>query len=322
MNKLSIAGFTNLGYLIHARHFEPLGSDLTDKTIVVTGATGGLGREAVLQLARQGARLVAVGRDPAKLARLSAVPDGEIVTEQADLSLMSDIRSLADRVLTSQDKIDVLINNVGVLMPDRTETNEMIETTLATNLAGQFLLTNLLIPALSRSVPSRVIMVSSGGMYAERIRPDDLGYEKSEYSGSSAYARTKRGQVILSEMWADMHAGSGIGFHAMHPGWARTEGVERSLPIFNAIMKPLLRTPEQGADTIVWLAAAEEPGMTTGRFWFDRRPVPTHLMDSTREEPEDRTQLWDNLAALTDPVGHSHQSRVGPESKIASEPAD
>ncbi|MGA7097396.1 MAG: SDR family NAD(P)-dependent oxidoreductase [Acidimicrobiia bacterium] len=299
MSKLSIATFTNLGYLAHARNFEPVDADLSGQTIVVTGATGGLGRQASLQLARLGARLVAVGRDPAKLEALTSESDGVVIGIRADLSMMSDIRDLATRIIDSEPRVDVLINNVGVLLPERTETDEMIETTLATNLAGQFLLTNLLIPRLRESAPSRVVMVSSGGMYAERVRPDDLGYGRGEYSGASAYARTKRGQVILTEMWADRHAGSGISFHAMHPGWAKTEGVKRSLPVFNTLMKPLLRTPAQGADTIVWLASAPEPGMTNGRFWFDRKPAPTHLIESTRETLEDRELLWDNLETLT-----------------------
>ncbi|MGA8040686.1 MAG: SDR family NAD(P)-dependent oxidoreductase [Acidimicrobiia bacterium] len=299
MSKLSIATFTNLGYLAHARNFEPVDADLSGQTIVVTGATGGLGRQASLQLARLGARLVAVGRDPAKLEALTSESDGVVIGIRADLSMMSDIRDLATRIIDSEPRVDVLINNVGVLLPERTETDEMIETTLATNLAGQFLLTNLLIPRLRESAPSRVVMVSSGGMYAERVRPDDLGYSRGEYSGASAYARTKRGQVILTEMWADRHAGSGISFHAMHPGWAKTEGVKRSLPVFNTLMKPLLRTPAQGADTIVWLASATEPGMTNGRFWFDRKPAPTHLIESTRETLEDRELLWDNLETLT-----------------------
>jgi dehydrogenase/reductase SDR family member 12 len=299
MSKLSIATFTNLGYLAHARNFEPIDADLSGQTIVVTGATGGLGRQASLQLAHLGARLVAVGRDPAKLEALTSESDGEVIAMRADLSMMSDIRDLATRLIDSEPRVDVLINNVGVLLPERIETDEMIETTLATNLAGQFLLTNLLIPRLSESAPSRVVMVSSGGMYGERVRPDDLGYSRGNYSGASAYARTKRGQVILTEMWADRYAGSGISFHAMHPGWAKTEGVKRSLPVFNTLMKPLLRTPAQGADTIVWLASAKEPGMTTGRFWFDRRPAPTHLIESTRETLEDRRRLWDNLETLT-----------------------
>jgi NAD(P)-dependent dehydrogenase (short-subunit alcohol dehydrogenase family) len=213
---------------------------------------------------------------------------------------LGDIRDLAQSLLSNEPRIDVLINNVGVLLPARQVTEEGLETTLATNLAGHFLLTNLLIPRFETSARSRIVNVSSGGMYSERIRPDDLLFERSEYSGTVAYARSKRGQVILTEMWAELLDPERVVVHAMHPGWARTAGVAFSLPTFNRLMGPFLRTPQQGADTAVWLAAADEPGETTGGFWFDRRRAPTHLSEKTVESAEDRTALWDKLSDLTD----------------------
>jgi NAD(P)-dependent dehydrogenase (short-subunit alcohol dehydrogenase family) len=299
MNVLSIAGFTNLGYRLHARSFQRLDADLTGRTAVVTGATGGLGKEAAASLAGMGAKVIIVGRDTEKLERAEKELDGMVVPMEADLSLMSDIRGLAETLLENEPKVHVLVNNVGVLLPDRMMTDENIEMTLATNLAGHFLLTNLMIPRLKQSAPARIINVTSGGMYSERARPDDLQFENGTYRGPAAYARTKRGQVILTEMWADRLAGTGVVVHAMHPGWAGTAGLEQSLPTFSKLMKPLLRTAEQGADTIVWLACADEPAESTGRFWFDRRVAPTHLTDSTREEPGDREALWSALANLT-----------------------
>jgi NAD(P)-dependent dehydrogenase (short-subunit alcohol dehydrogenase family) len=299
MNLLSIAGFTNLGYRVHARSFEESRPDMSAKTVLITGATGGLGKATARSLADLGARVIAVGRDAAKLDALREELTGDVVTARADLSLLAEIHRLAGTVLESEPRLDVLINNVGVLLPGRQVTEEGLETTLATNLAGQFLLTNLLVSHLVASAPARIVNVSSGGMYAERIRPDDLQFEKSPYRGSVAYARTKRGQVILTEMWAQRLAGTGVVVHGMHPGWASTAGVERSLPMFNRLMGPLLRTPEEGADTIVWLASAGEPGGSTGRFWFDRAVAPTHLTESTRERPGEREALWSALAALT-----------------------
>jgi NAD(P)-dependent dehydrogenase (short-subunit alcohol dehydrogenase family) len=239
---------------------------MSGKTVVVTGASDGLGKETTRSLARLGARVIGVGRNPVRLAALESEVTGDVVAIQADLSLMTDVRDLAHHLLATEPHIDVLVNNVGVLLPERTVTEEGLETTLATNLAGHFLLTNLLLPRLIQSSPARIVNVSSGGMYAERIRPDDLQYERDPYRGSSAYARTKRGQVILTELWAERLAGTGVVVHAMHPGWAQTAGVERSLPTFNKLMKPLLRTAAQGADTMIWLAAADEPGDSTGRF--------------------------------------------------------
>ncbi len=298
IEKLSIAGFTNLGFAWHSKDFDPIDVDMSGKTVAITGATGGIGRAAAHALGRMNSRVVLVSRTQEKLAELAASFDSETRAIEADLSLLSEVRRVAS-LLDEEDRIDVLINNVGVLLPERTLTDEGLEKTFAVDLAGHFLLTNLLIPKLVASAPSRVINVSSGGMYSERIRPDDLQFEQGTYSGTAAYARAKRGQVILNELWAERLAGSGVTFHAMHPGWARTDGVANSLPTFNLIMQPLLRTPEQGADTIVWLAASREAGETSGRFWFDRREVPTHMLDSTKETQAERDALWSSLVEIT-----------------------
>jgi len=118
------------------------------------------------------------------------------------------------------------------------------------------------------------------------------------YSGSEQYARAKRAQVTLNEMWAERFADTGIRFHAMHPGWADTPGVDESLPLFSKVMGPLLRTPEQGADTLVWLAAADEPLLSNGEFWLDRRQRSIHKLPTTKstDTPERREALWEWVA--------------------------
>ena len=299
MNKSSIAGFTNLGYRLHARNHEPLNRDMSGNTVIITGATGGLGLAAATDLARMGARVAIVGRSTEKLEKAASTISGDVATYRADLSLLSEVRALADQIRSNERRVDVLINNVGVLLPNRSITMEGLESTFATNLAGHFLLTNLMASKLMESQPSRIINVTSGGMYSERIRPDDLQFRESTYSGPAAYARTKRAQVILTELWAQRMNETGIVAHSMHPGWARTDGVATSLPTFNKLMKPLLRSPKEGADTIVWLASSEEAAQSTGQFWFDRRVVPTHLTESTQETDAERTELWDQLVAAT-----------------------
>jgi len=297
-------GFSNIGFRVRRRSWEPITESLSGKTVVVTGATSGLGKAAATELALLGADVILVGRNPDKTATVQAeitavADDARIRYELADLSLMSEVRDLAGRLLANEDSIHVLINNAGTLFTERTVTAEGIDSTLATNLLGHFLLTNLLIPRLVESAPARIINVSSGGMYSQRISISNLQNDRGEYKGSAAYARTKRGQVIVTEMWADRLRGQGVTVNAMHPGWADTPGVVQSLPTFHKITKPFLRTPAEGADTIVWLAASDEAADQTGLFWHDRKPRPTHRTKRTRERPEARTALWEALSELS-----------------------
>jgi NAD(P)-dependent dehydrogenase (short-subunit alcohol dehydrogenase family) len=216
-----------------------------------------------------------------------------------DVSDLRDVRAFAARFTADEPHLDVLVNNAGALPAERTVSADGNELTLATNVLGPFLLTNLLIPVLSASAPARVINVSSGGMYTQRLHVDDLQSTGGGFDGPTVYARTKRAQVILTELWATRLAGTGVVVHAMHPGWADTPGVASSLPRFHKLTGPLLRSPQQGADTIVWLGAAAEPGESSGGFWHDRRQRPTHRVPWTKETPEDRERLWRECERLT-----------------------
>lgn len=296
-----VGSFTNLGYSVRSRGWEEDLPVMTGRAVVVTGATSGLGKAAAERLVSLGARVALVGRSTEKLSAvqevLAGLP-GETVAYAGDLSEMQSVRLLAEQILAGEDEIHVLVNNAGALFNQRGESPEGIELTLATNLLSHFLLTNLLLPRLEQSAPARIINVSSGGMYTQRVRVRDLQSTRGEYRGSIAYARAKRGQVVLTELWAERLADRGISVHAMHPGWADTPGVEKSLPLFRKITGPFLRTPEQGADTMVWLAASEEAGESTGLFWHDRKPRPTHRLKGTVEAHADREGLWDALNEL------------------------
>jgi NAD(P)-dependent dehydrogenase (short-subunit alcohol dehydrogenase family) len=160
---------------------------------------------------------------------------------------------------------------------------------------GPFLLTHLLLERLEASAPARVITVSSGGMYAVGLTVDRLEMDAASYDGSRQYALAKRAQVTLNELWSERVDRTSVVFHAMHPGWADTPGVRASLPTFRTVVGPLLRDPEGGADTIVWLAADDdEPLACTGGFWLDRRQRPIHRLSATRrsDTAERRQQLW------------------------------
>ncbi len=295
----SVLGYTALGYRL--RPHPPIETKLNGRVAVVTGATSGLGKATATALARLGAAVTIVGRNESKTQRVRdeivrTTGNDAVRMEIADLSIMSDVRALAARL---EGPIHLLVNNAGVLLPERTETREGIETSFATNLLGHFLLTNLLAETLVESAPSRIVNVSSGGMYTQGIRVDDLEMKRGRYDGTIAYARAKRGQVILTELWADALRDRGVVVHAMHPGWADTPGVESSLPRFHRLTRPLLRTSEQGADTVVWLCASPEAAESTGLFWHDRKPRPTHRMKRTRERPGDRAALWKALGEMS-----------------------
>jgi NAD(P)-dependent dehydrogenase (short-subunit alcohol dehydrogenase family) len=297
-------GFSRLGYQNRKRSWAPVIDSLEGRTVIVTGATSGLGRAAALGLAKKGARVVLVGRDSEKTEKTrreiaDETGNPEIGLQVADLALMDEVRRLAERVLEEESRIHVLVNNAGALYPARELTDEGIEKTLALDLLSPFLLTNLLIPRLRESQPARIVNVSSGGMYTQPVRVDDLQYEKGRYDGSTAYARAKRGLVILTELWAESLKDGGVVVNSMHPGWADTPGVSSSLPTFYRVTRKILRTPEEGADTIVWLAASREAASQTGRFWLDRQPHTTHVFPGTRASGDDRTRLWSELSALS-----------------------
>ncbi len=294
--------FTRLGYDVRSRleHWSALSSyDLAGRVVLVTGATSGLGLAAAERLARCGATVVLLGRNPAKneLVRSDLVErtgNERVSSVVADMGVLSEVRAAAEEVLGRHDRLDVLIHNAGALTAQRLTVPDGTEATVASQIVGPFLLTGLLLDRLRSSAPARVLTMSSGGMYSTGLTVDELEMG-DDYRGTEQYARAKRAQVTLNEMWAERAAGRGVVFHAVHPGWADTPGVAESLPTFGRVMGPVLRTPEQGADTLVWLAADDgEPLLTNGRFWLDRRPRSLHRLPTTwrTDTAERREQLW------------------------------
>jgi dehydrogenase/reductase SDR family member 12 len=214
-----------------------------------------------------------------------------------DLASLDSVRACAASLAGKLPALDVLVNNAGMLPDKRRLSDDGIELCFATNVVGPFLVTALLAPLLAKAGAGRIITVSSGGMYTQRLNADDLQMEHEAFDGVVAYARSKRAQVVLNEMWAERLARDRIVTHAMHPGWVDTPGVRASLPRLRQVVGPLLRTPDQGADTIVWLAAS--PSLQSGGFWHDRARRPTNLLPWTREHPRDRERLWHECEALS-----------------------
>lgn len=294
--------FTRLGYDVRSRteHWRSLDSyQLDGRVVVITGPTSGLGLAAATQLAACGATLVLVGRDRGRTERVrDQLPSSNAVGHSvvvADLSDLASVRAAAAEIVEANERVDVLVHNAGALSASRHTNAEGIEVTVAAQVVGPFLLTSLLLDRLRASAPSRVITVSSGGMYSAALTVGHLEMG-DDYRGTEQYARAKRAQVTLNEMWAARFADSGVVFQAMHPGWADTPGVESSLPTFRKVVGPLLRTPQQGADTMVWLAADDgEPLSKSGGFWLDRQVRSIHKLPSTRrsDTAARRTALWE-----------------------------
>lgn len=304
-DKLVIPGmlhFTKLGYRNAKKHWKGIAADLSGKSAVITGATSGLGKETAVALAKMGADVLVVARNSSKAEDLAAEileeTGQQIKTVIADLSLIADTLAAAKQIRSEYPVIDILVNNAGALFNDRQLTEEQLEQSFALLLLSPFVLTESLLPCLKAAPQARVINVSSGGMYTQPIYLDDLHYEQGTYDGAKAYARAKRGLVDMTEVWAQQHATSNICFNAMHPGWADTPAVASSLPGFYKFTKPLLRTPKEGADTIIWLAAAKEAAEQTGKFWLDRQPHTTSIFPGTRSGEQKQQQLYKKLCEL------------------------
>ncbi len=300
-----VPGYSRLGYAVRRRSWEDPdpATRFAGRSVLVTGASSGIGAAACERFARGGATVHMLVRSPDKGERAraeisQATGSSDLRLSVCDVSSLASVREFAAAFDAEQLELHALVNNAGVMPPERTHTGEGFELGFATNVLGPFLLTALLEPSLARGAPSRIVNVSSGGMYSRRLRADDLQLARREYDPAAFYAHTKRCEVILTELWSERQSGTGITVHSMHPGWADTPGVQTSLPRFRKLTGPLLRSADQGADTIVWLAGAPEPAARPGLFWHDRAPRPTHRVPWTREPAADRRRLWAECARL------------------------
>ena len=307
--EISVVGsFSRIGPAVRSRldrWTEPAATALADRTVLVTGPTSGLGLAATRALAGCGARVILVGRDEGRLRALSqdlthVHGDARFPFVVADMGSLVSVRAAVDRILATESRLDVVVDNAGAIFAERSVGPDGIEATFAVLVVGPFALVDGLLPLLRRTSGSRVIAVTSGGMYAQRLDLDDLGSRATPYSGARAYARAKRAQVALMREWSRRLGPRGISFAAMHPGWADTPGLADALPGFYMVMRPLLRSPADGADTIVWLGTHPEPASTSGRLFLDRRPRPFDRLPGTRLSAVRRRRLWDLVVEMAD----------------------
>ncbi len=320
-----VPSFSRVGYLARHRLYaweEPAAGSMAGRVVVVTGATGGLGGAVAAELARVGATVWLLGRDRDRTEWLAEqiraqVPGADLKVAVADLARLSDVHAVADTLLGGTERLDVLVHNAGALMNRYVLTVDGLETTAQVQVVAPFLLTSLLFPRLRSTPGSRVITVSSGGMYTQRLDVDALTPEPGSFNGVAAYASAKRAQVVLTQEWARRTRGSGVRFHVTHPGWVDTSGLRASLPRFARLMGPLLRSPQEGADTIGWLASSAAGAHGGGQFWHDRRPRSTVRLPWTATPEGEADRLWEWAAAHAG-VSSTHDHAVATDAPAGS----
>lgn len=298
-----VPGFSRIGFIARSRlnHWDQVSSyDLTGKVVVITGPTSGLGKECVRILAPTGAQLVLVARNKEKcedvISSVRTLCTGpEPVCVVAEMGDLVSVGKAAREIATRFSQVFAVVHNAGALLNLREVSPQGIEQTVASHVLGPHLLTTILLPNLI-ATQGRVVTVSSGGMYSAELPNIDgkrtLEMRVDSYNGSKQYAIAKRAQVTLNEMWATKERA--VHFDSMHPGWADTPGVQESIPAFQRITKPILRSPAQGADTIAWLAAVQPIPGASGSFWSDREVRSIHKLPTTRrsDNAQARTNLW------------------------------
>jgi NAD(P)-dependent dehydrogenase (short-subunit alcohol dehydrogenase family) len=283
---------------------DPLKADLTGKTCLVTGASSGIGCAAARALAGLGGRVVLAVRDPEKgeTARreiVRATSNTAVDVAQVDVADQRSVRAFARDLAARLPRLDVLVNNAGIWTEKRRTSPDGIELTWATNVLGYHLLTALLLPTLKAAGRARVVNVAS--QLAGGLDLTDVEFKRREYSGRSAYAQSKQADRMLTWALARRLEGSGVTVNAMHPGFVATgifgKGGGLVSVAASLYSKVGAKPPEEGADTVVWLAASPEVEGRSGLFWIDRQEHRCRF-----RSPEEEERLWalcDTMAGLS-----------------------
>jgi len=280
------------------------GIDMTGRTCMITGATSGIGQAAALELARLGASLVLVGRNPERgeqalkeVRRASRV--GDVTLLLADLSSQAEIRRLAADFLATGRPLHVLLNNAGVINLRREESGDGIETTFAVNHLAYFLLTRLLLERLKESAPARVVNVASDAHRgAGRLDFDDLE-SRRRYSAMRVYGRSKLANILFTRELARRVEGTGVTANSIHPGFVGSNFAKNNGLLGIAAMtllRPFARSPEKGAETAIYLCASPEVESVTGEYFQDCRP---HQPRPFALDDKDAHLLWDVSERMT-----------------------
>jgi NAD(P)-dependent dehydrogenase (short-subunit alcohol dehydrogenase family) len=276
---------------------------MNGKVALITGGTGGIGKAAATALACLGAEVVVVGRDEergeAAVAEIREKSGNDGVSLLlADLSVQVEVRKLAEEFRERHDRLDVLVNNAGLVLSERNETPDGIEAQFAINHLAPFLLTNLLSDLLKKSAPSRVVTVSSEAQRWGKMDFDDL-QSKKRYRGFPVYGMTKLANVMFTFELAERLKGTGVTANCMHPGTVNTGFAQNNrgpAALAFRLFKPFMRSPEQGADTLVYLAASPAVEGMTGKYVSDRKVT---AASPIAYDENARKRLWEESGRLT-----------------------
>lgn len=293
--------YTKDGYMKAASSFDISDTDvdLTGRCALVTGANSGIGRSITESLAKKGACLHMVCRDrergeAARQEIIRNTSSNSILLHVLDMGRPRDVYEFGSKF---GHRLDILVNNAGCMLHDRIINEDGVEKNFATNTLGPYILTEALLKKLEDH-SGRVVIVSSGGMLTQPLTTDFNLENMRRFDGTVAYALNKRQQVVLMQVLA--RENPGIFFASMHPGWVDTPSVQASMPSFYQRMKTKLRTPEEGADTAIWLSASSAAKKyQSGMFFQDRAPVPDHLpLAGTKYSEEEAQNFVEELRAL------------------------
>ncbi len=267
------------------------------KVCIVTGATSGIGRVTALELAKMGATVVAVARDPAKgrslLDELRGAGSGDAHLLLCDFSAQTAVRQLASDFKAKFDRLDVLVNNAGAILGERRVTADGLEATFATNHLGYFLLTHLLLDVLKASAPARVVSVASEAHRNARLDWDDLQYVRRPYSATGAYGASKLANIAWSAELARRLAGTRVTSNSLHPGVVATNFGQSGSPLVRMgvkLIRPFLIDAVKGADTSTYLASSLEVTEVSGKYFIKRKPAQPNRQAG---DPETGKRLWE-----------------------------
>lgn len=281
--------------------------DMQNKIIMVTGATDGIGKATALGLARIGAHVIVVGRTPAKIAATveqikTQSGNQQIDSLQADFSSLEQIRQLAKTFYQRYDQLDVLGNNAGGVFAQRSETADGFEWTFGVNHLAPFLLTNLLLPALQvaarRSGSARIVTVSSGAHMMSKLNFDDLQNQR-RYSAFRVYAQSKLANLLFTNELARRLQGTGITANALHPGGVASNFGRGQPGLFSKLVGFAMSfgiTPEQGAQTSIYLASSPEVADVTGQYFNNKKPARS---SAAANDAAAAARLWQISEQLT-----------------------